>query len=133
MSIAIKNSLILVLTLFIQDKTHIGVIKAVKTINKIEIPSIPSLNLINPLIQFFSSTNWNPEKVLSKENHKKRHNIKFATLVKIEIYFELLSFSVLKIKIKKAPNKGKKITDDKIGKSIILKLNKLLKQTVLLT
>ena len=133
MSIAIKNSLILVLTLFIQDKTHIGVIKAVKTINKIEIPSIPSLNLINPLIQFFSSTNWNPEKVLSKENHKKRHNIKFAKLVKIEIYFELLSFSVLKIKIKKAPNKGKKITDDKIGKSIILKLNKLLKQTVLLT
>ena len=133
MSIAIKNSLILVLTLFIQDKTHIGVIKAVKTINKIEIPSIPSLNFINPLIQFFSSTNWNPEKVLSKENHKKRHNIKFAKLVKIEIYFELLSFSVLKIKIKKAPNKGKKITDDKIGKSIILKLNKLLKQTVLLT
>ena len=61
------------------------------------------------------------------------HNIKFAKLVKIEIYFELLSFSVLKIKIKKAPNKGKKITDDKIGKSIILKLNKLLKQTVLLT
>ena len=57
MSIAIKNSLILVLTLFIQDKTHIGVIKAVKTINKIEIPSIPSLNFINPLIQFFSSTN----------------------------------------------------------------------------
>ena len=133
MSIAIKNSLILVLTLFIQDKTHIGVIKAVKTINKIEIPSIPSLNFINPLIQFFSSTNWNPEKLLSKENHKKRHNIKFAKLVKIEIYFELLSFSVLKIKIKKAPNKGKKITDDKIGKSIILKLNKLLKQTVLLT
>ena len=133
MSIAIKNSFILVLTLLIQDKTHIGVIKAVKTINKIEIPSIPSLNFINPLIQFFSSTNWNPEKVLSKENHKKRHNIKFAKLVKIEIYFELLSFSVLKIKIKKAPNKGKKITDDKIGKSIILKLNKLLKQTVLLT
>ena len=127
------KTLILVLTLFIQDKTHIGVIKAVKTINKIEIPSIPSLNFINPLIQFFSSTNWNPEKVLSKENHKKRHNIKFAKLVKIEIYFELLSFSVLKIKIKKAPNKGKKITDDKIGKSIILKLNKLLKQTVLLT
>ena len=115
---AIKNSLILVFTLFIQDNMHIGVIKVVKTINKIEIPSTPNLNLMYPLIQFFSSTNWNPEKLLSKENHKKRHNTKFARLVKIEIYLELLSFDVLNIKIKKAPNRGKKIIDDKIGKFI---------------
>ena len=51
---AIKNSLILVLTLFMQDIIHIGVIKAVKTINNNEIPSTPSLNLIKPLIQLFS-------------------------------------------------------------------------------
>ena len=38
---------------------------AVKTINKIETPSTPSLNFINPLIQFFSSTNWKPTKFLS--------------------------------------------------------------------
>jgi len=36
---------------------QIGVIKAVKTINKIEIPSIPNLNFINPFIQLACSTN----------------------------------------------------------------------------
>ena len=55
--IAIKNSLSLFLTLFIQEIIHIGVMNAVSTINKIEIPSTPSLNFINPLIQFFSSKN----------------------------------------------------------------------------
>ena len=43
-----------------QEIIHIGVMNAVKTINKIEIPSIPSLNFISPLIQFFSSMNWKP-------------------------------------------------------------------------
>ena len=40
-----------------QEIMQIGVIKAVRIINSIEIPSIPNLNFINPLIQFFSSTN----------------------------------------------------------------------------
>ena len=43
--------------LFTQEIIQIGAIKAVKIINNIEIPSMPSLNLIIPLIQFFSSTN----------------------------------------------------------------------------
>ena len=55
--IAIKNSLILSLTLLMHEKIQIGMMKAVKSINNIEIPSIPNLNFINPLIQFFSSIN----------------------------------------------------------------------------
>ena len=51
-NIAIKNSFILVLTLFMHEITHIGVMKAVKTINNIEIPSMPNLNFIKPLINF---------------------------------------------------------------------------------
>ena len=54
---AIRNSLSLFLTLFIQEIIQIGVMNAVRTINKIDIPSMPNLNLIYPLIQFFSSTN----------------------------------------------------------------------------
>ena len=57
MRIAIKNSFSLFLTLLMQEIIQIGVINAVKIINNIEIPSIPSLNLISPLIQFFSSIN----------------------------------------------------------------------------
>ena len=55
--IAIKNSLTLVLTLLMQDIIHMGVMKVVKTINSIEIPSTPNLNFIKLLIQDFSSTN----------------------------------------------------------------------------
>ena len=44
--IAIKNSLTLSFTLLMHEIIHIGVIKVVKTINKIEIPSTPNLNLI---------------------------------------------------------------------------------------
>ena len=55
--IAIKNSLTLSLMLLMQEIIQIGVMNAVKTINKIEIPSIPNLNFINPLIQSFSSMN----------------------------------------------------------------------------
>jgi hypothetical protein len=40
-----------------QEIIQMGVIKAVKRINKIEIPSIPNLNFIKPLIQVVSSTN----------------------------------------------------------------------------
>ena len=43
--------------LFIQEITHIGIINVVNTMNKIDIPSIPNLNLIKPLIQVFSSIN----------------------------------------------------------------------------
>ena len=42
---------------FMQEIIQIGVIKAVSKINKIEIPSIPNLNLIKPLIQLNSSMN----------------------------------------------------------------------------
>ncbi len=54
-----------------QEIIHMGVINAVKTINKIDIPSIPSLNFINPLIQFLSSKNWKSTEFLSKEYQKK--------------------------------------------------------------
>ena len=43
---AIKNSLSLVLTELTQDNIQIGVMKAVRTMNKIDIPSIPNLNFI---------------------------------------------------------------------------------------
>ena len=68
-----------------QEAIHIGVMNAVKTINNMEMPSIPSLNFINPLIQFFSSINWKPTKLLSKEYHKKKDNNKLAIDVNIEI------------------------------------------------
>ena len=55
--IAIKNSLTLTLTLFTQEIMQIGVIKVVKTIKRIDIPSTPNLNLIKLFIQDFSSTN----------------------------------------------------------------------------
>ena len=55
--IAIKNSLTLTLTLFTQEIIQIGVIKEVKTMNNIEIPSTPNLNLIKLFIQVFSSKN----------------------------------------------------------------------------
>ena len=55
--IAIKNSVNLFLILLTHEITHIGIIKAVSKINKIDMPSIPNLNLIKPLIQTASSTN----------------------------------------------------------------------------
>lgn len=85
MSIAIKNSFSLFFTLLIQEIIQIGVINAVKIMNNIEIPSIPSLNLISPLIQFFSSTNWKPGKLLSNEYHKKKVKNKLANEVNSEI------------------------------------------------
>ena len=55
--IAIKNSLTLSLMLLMHEIIQIGVIKVVKTINKIEIPSTPNLNLMKSFIQYFSSIN----------------------------------------------------------------------------
>ena len=55
--IAIKNSLTLTLTLLMEEIIQIGVIKVVKTMKRIEIPSTPNLNLIKLFIQFFSSKN----------------------------------------------------------------------------
>ena len=55
--IAIKNSLTLSLTLLIHEMIQIGVINVVRTIKRIEIPSMPSLNLIKSLIQDCSSKN----------------------------------------------------------------------------
>ena len=54
---AIRNSFILNFMLSIPEKIQIGAIKVVSKINKIEIPSIPNLNFINPLIQKNSSIN----------------------------------------------------------------------------
>ena len=51
--IEIKNSFNLCFILLIQETIHIGVINAVNMINNIDMPSIPNLNFINPLIQFF--------------------------------------------------------------------------------
>ncbi len=87
--------------------------------NNIEIPSIPSLNLISPLIQFFSSTNWKPGKLLSNEYHKKKVKNKLAKEVNSEIYIALLlSLFWLDKNMKVAPRKGRKIIVDKIGKFI---------------
>ena len=44
---AMRNSLTRIFTLLMQDRTQIGVMKAVKTINKIEIDK--SLNLLNTI------------------------------------------------------------------------------------
>ena len=40
-----------------QEIIQMGVIKVVRTMKRIEIPSTPSLNLIKLFIQFFSSKN----------------------------------------------------------------------------
>ena len=118
--IAIKNSLTLTLTLLIQEMIQIGVIKVVKTIKSIDIPSTPNLNFIKLLIQDFSSTNWNSEVFISKEYHKNNERKKVATLLNKEIDIELI-FVVLSLdnKIKKELIKGKKIKVDNIGKFIL--------------
>ena len=117
---AIRNSLILVLTLLIHEIIHIGVIKVVRTINKIEIPSIPNLNLIKLFIQDCSSTNWKSAVFKSREYHKKSDNIKVAELLNKEMYIELalLDLSFVK-KIKKELTRGKNMRVDKIGKFIL--------------
>ena len=99
---------------------QIGVIKVVKTINSIDIPSIPNLNFIKLFIQDFSSTNWKSELFTSKEYHKNNERKKVATLLNKEIEIELI-FVVLSLdnKMKKELIKGKKIKVDNIGKFIL--------------
>mgnify|MGYP005716791529 CR=1 FL=1 len=118
--IAIKNSFTLTLTLLTQEIIQIGVIKVVKTINNIDMPSTPSLNFIKLFIQDFSSTNWNSEVLISKEYHKNNERKKVATLLNKEIEIEL-TFVVLSLdkKMKKELTKGKKIKVDNIGKFIL--------------
>ena len=119
-NIAIKNSLTLILTLLIQEIIQIGVMKVVKTINRIDIPSTPNLNFIKLFIQDFSSTNWNSDVFISKEYHKNNERKNVAILLNKEIEIEL-KFVVLSldIKMKKELIKGKKIKVDNIGKFIL--------------
>ena len=60
-------------------------INVVKTIKRIDIPSIPNLNFIKLFIQDFSSTNWNSEVFISKEYHKNNDSKKVAILLNKEI------------------------------------------------
>ena len=82
---AIKNSFTRVFILLIQETIHIGVMKVVKTINNIDIPSIPNLNFIKLFIQDFSSTNWNSEVLTSKEYQRNNDNKKVAILLNKDI------------------------------------------------
>ena len=116
-----RNSFILNLMLWMPEKIHIGAINVVSSINKIEIPSTPSLKLKKPSIQFFSSMNWNSDVVTSKENQRNKESKKFVSEEKIATYFEFFStvfWLPLVIKIKNEPIKGIKIIADKIGKFI---------------
>ena len=119
-NMAIKNSLTRVLTLLIQEIMQIGVMKVVKTINRIDIPSTPNLNFMKLFIQDFSSTNWKSDEFISKEYHKNNERKKVATLLNREIEIEL-TFVVLSLdnKMKKELIKGKKINVDNIGKFIL--------------
>ena len=64
---------------------HIGVINVVRTINKIEMPSTPSLYFIKLFIQDLSSINWKSDEDKSKEYHKNNAQIKVATLLNNEV------------------------------------------------
>ena len=50
---------------------QIGVMKVVKTINNIDIPSTPNLNFIKSFIQDFFFYKLKFEELISKEYHKK--------------------------------------------------------------
>ena len=108
------------MTLFKQEIIQIGVIKVVKTINNIEIPSIPNLNFIKSLIHVFSSTNWNSGELWSKEYQTKRESTNVAILVNKETYIALLLFWLLDKKIKIEPRNGKNIKVDSIGILILV-------------
>ena len=103
-----------------QEIIQIGTINVVKTINNIEIPSIPNLNFIESFIHDFSSTNWNSDEVKSKEYQTNSARMKFAKLVNKERYIApLLFLRLLVIKIKKELKSGKNIKVDKMGKFIL--------------
>ena len=67
-----------------QERMQIGVIKVVKTINNIEIPSIPNLNFIKSFIQDLSSRNWNSIEFRSNEYQMNSANKNVAILVNKE-------------------------------------------------
>ena len=107
--------------LFMQETIQIVVIKAVNTINNIDIPSIPSLNFIKLFIQECSYINWNYGVVWSNECQTKSVRKNVAKLLNRAIYLELLSFFwFLDKKINIALINGKKIKVDKIGKFILV-------------
>ena len=119
--IAIKNSFNLVLMLLFTDTMQRGVIRVVRTINKIDIPSMPTLQFIKPLIQVSSSKNWNSAVDGSNKYQRYKDKIKLANETKRAKYLmvrQVFDFDFEK-KINKAPINGNKISDDKIGKSII--------------
>ena len=98
-----------------------GVINAVRTTNKIEIPSIPNLKLKKSFTHIFSSTNWNSDIDLSNEYQRNKVNRKFADDEKIATYLEFFSILVwepLVININSAPIKGINIIAERIGKFI---------------
>ena len=68
-----------------QEIIQIGVIKVVRTINSIDIPSTPNLNFMKLFTQDFSSTNWNSAVFTSNEYHKNKESRKVATLLNKEI------------------------------------------------
>ena len=63
----------------------INVIKVVRTIKRMDIPSTPNLNFIKSFIQFFSSTNWNSAEFKSKECQRNKERIKVAILANKEM------------------------------------------------
>ena len=68
-----------------QEMMQMGVIKVVRTIKRIEIPSMPNLNFIESFIQDFSSKNWKFADPISKEYQTNKDNISVAKLLKREI------------------------------------------------
>ena len=107
--------------LWMPEKIHMGAINAVNNINKIEIPSMPNWKLIKPFIQYFSSTNWKFEVVVSNEYQRKRERKKFANEVKIATFLEFFSTFLedpFVIKINRAPINGINMIDERIGKFI---------------
>ena len=103
------------------DKIQSGVMKVVSKINNIDIPSMPNLKLKYPLTHCLFSINWKSAVEVSKENHKKIASKKFAKDVNIATYFVLsiaLSEESFIKRIKKDPTRGRKVTDDNIGKFI---------------
>ena len=121
MRIAIRNSLILNLILWIPEKMHMGIINVVSNINKIDIPSTPNWKLTSPSIQFFFSINWNYEIEGSKKYQRKSERKKLTEDVKIATYFEFFSTTFcwpFITKINNDPISGINIIEESIGKFI---------------
>ena len=85
---------------------------------------------MNPLIQDRSSKNWNCEVDGSNKYQRYNDKIKLKKVTNSARYLLVKLFFDLDVekKINKEPNKGNKINDDNIGKSIIWVLKKLITQ-----